>query len=632
MVSDLAIGSAKPLDAVFAAGPSGFLTGGLPTYLALLGGDGPGVAVPDFAERYGAPVPGEAALLFAAMTGYDPDGAFAELRLEPAADEDFAFCGVFALGSQDNGDAYYMELYSWDEAIPRQILLFDREARSFTVVADSLESLVYLTALTRAHDGDALSSEGFASGLRALRGKVAPTWQFAVEDRDPGFVRLEPARRDTEFFYFRAAWIAALLHDADLQEVRALFRSDFNQATPVDQLPARLEACESFIPTALYAMWRAYLFDEPELSRYLEMGHRHASAIVREAATRIERGEFPRPALGLEPDPWRDLHDGIAHRALLERLHRDRGDLIAEIDGLRTLDARVRTIAIERLAATMPAELEAILVGSLVRDDRLAGVLRAPADHPAARALAMSRRALRLAPDDTDVQFTHAIMLLDAGELDELFAVLATLPAAVRANVAIRMSDHVRFADAVDLAIAGPGEIGEELLEELGETILLHAPERLPRLLPLLPDDIDLLGVLAYKAIRAMQHDHAIALYDRLLTLPIPEAGHERGTYLRALNNACVQAHAAQAYDAAVRIANRAQPVAHENPYIYHAAACAYAAVGDYAKAFDQVKLAVEHDYDHLVKVETDRDLGPLLEWPEFQALFREWHARLEGN
>jgi hypothetical protein len=98
------------------------------------------------------------------------------------------------------------------------------------------------------------------------------------------------------------------------------------------------------------------------------------------------------------------------------------------------------------------------------------------------------------------------------------------------------------------------------------------------------------------------------------------------------MNNACVQAHAAKAYDTAVRIADRAQPVAHENPYIYHSAACAYAAVGDYAKAFEQVKLAVEHDYDHLSKVETDTDLGPLLEWPEFKALFRDWRARQEGN
>ena len=632
MPTDVSIGSARPLDAVFAAGPCGFLATGLATYLETFGGAGAGVPATNFAERYGVPMPAEAAALYAAMAGRDPAHAFAELRLDPTLGDELAFCGVFALGAQDNGDAYYMEIYAWDEARPRQILIFDRAAGAFSVVADSLEALVFLAALTRARDGDAVSEEGFAAGLRTLRGRVAPTWQFAVEDRDPRFVRLEPARRDTEFFYFRASWIAALLRDEDHELVRALFRADFNQATPVDLLPARLEACERYIPTALYAMWRAYLFEEPELALYLEIGHRHAAQIVRDAAQRIARGDFPRPALGLAPDAWRDLHDGEAHRMLLERLERDHPALIASLDALRSLEDRARAAAIDRIALAMPSDLEALLVGSLVRDDRLAGVLRARADRPEARALAMSRRALRLAPDDTDVQFTHAIMLLEAGDLDGLFATLAEAPISVRASVAIRMSGHGRFADAVDLVLSGTGDLGEELLEELGEHILLHAPERLPRLLPRLPDDIDLLGVLAYKAIRAEQHDHAIALYDRLLTLPIPAAGHERGTYLRALNNACVQAHAAQAFDAAVRIADRAQPVAHENPYIYHAAACAYAAVGDYAKAFEQVKLAVEHDYDHLVKVETDRDLGPLLEWPEFRALFRDWHARLEGN
>ena len=224
------------------------------------------------------------------------------------------------------------------------------------------------------------------------------------------------------------------------------------------------------------------------------------------------------------------------------------------------------------------------------------------------------------------------MLLLDGDDDDALFEALAELAPTVRASIAVRMAAHPRFGDAVDLALAGATELDEDSFAELGEAILAHAPDRLPALVPLLPDDIDLLGVLAYKAIRAEQHDHAIALYDRLLALPIPDEGHERGTYLRALNNACVQAHAAREFEAAVRIANRAQPVAHENPYIYHAAACAYAAVGDYAKAFGQVKLAVEHDYDHLVKVETDRDLGQLLEWPEFQALFRDWRARLEGN
>jgi tetratricopeptide (TPR) repeat protein len=147
-----------------------------------------------------------------------------------------------------------------------------------------------------------------------------------------------------------------------------------------------------------------------------------------------------------------------------------------------------------------------------------------------------------------------------------------------------------------------------------------------------LPAELDVLATLAWKAIQAGHSDHALALYDKLLALDIPDDGDERTNYLRALNNACVQAHTAKAYDVAVRIADRAQPIAHENPYIFHSAACAYAAVGDYPRALAQVKLAITHDYDHVARIESDADLGELREWPEFKALFRAWRARQEGN
>jgi tetratricopeptide (TPR) repeat protein len=278
-----------------------------------------------------------------------------------------------------------------------------------------------------------------------------------------------------------------------------------------------------------------------------------------------------------------------------------------------------------------------------------------------AAALAMTSRARRLAPDDEDVQFTHGMLLLDAeraGDLakaDELLAALPAFAPGVRINLAVRMarSDHRRFGDAVELVLAEAlperifggdissdsgasivsiGDIADELFEELGHAILARAPHHFAALVPLLPDDAKLLSELAPIAIEAGQRDAALAIYDRMLAITIPDDGDERMTYLRALNNACVQAHAARAFDAAVRIADRAQPVARENPYLYHAAACAYAAVHDYTRALEQVKLAIEHDYDHVAKIETDADLGALLERPELQALFRDWHARQEGN
>jgi photosystem II stability/assembly factor-like uncharacterized protein len=1116
-------GGARPLDVVFANGPVGFIGKGLEEYVAAVGKDEEAemgediehedeafelLATPgdagSFERNYGVPLPAEVRRLRDTARTLD---IFEELTLEECLLPDVgshnlfellvrrdqqadlgtglveAFCGVFCLGSQGNGDTYHVELYEWDG--PRQVLHHDHETHAFTgVFADSLDSLVYLAALARAKEAGKLSDDAYALGMRKLEGKIAPTWHFSIDGED--FQRLDPRRRDTEFFFYRSRWIVALLMDEDIDDIPRLFNADFNQVVPQEQLPARVEACEKFIPTALYSMWRAYLFDEPELARYLEIGRRHRSRLVRDAARLIDDLREGRNALGtikdmrarlaafraLDLDPrraearraegeakakaaasrmdealaelertprtawhdlaWRWLDDGIAHRALLAKL--DQGELaiqLAALDELREMGDDDREVAVPVLARELAPELEAVLVGALVRNDRLDDALpergdddapgwdaidraleplygtgephahygatipymlggndplhgisvylredprphfhfitygftdlfaketsdpaasgfgfelslrlrRAPdetevptwalnflqnlaryvfgtgnrfdvghkmglngpialgydtklsailfAEDPELRAiespfgkarflavvgitedeyrliqewsttglveilkkklpflitdlvrasvlddpeiqreaqqrveaegssedltfagemalttddghvriemgalyaaalpramrgrlrhgrsytlrgrdtmlalepgvtpayrrdddelvltlphelvseievklraglagtyrfaawpaleiavtpsiirdqegravevrgladpaeadrlvaeenarlaaedaviegdddepdeddvvvpppdqlsvaLGMTERALRLSPDDEDVQFTHAMLLLDAdraglaGQVEALLALMPAFAPQVRLNIATRMGKqgHARFVEVCDHVLRVDGvthdEASAELFSDLGEAILEHAPDRLARLAPLLPDDVNLLSELAWKAIQAEHPAQAIAVYERLLVLPIPDRGDERTNYLRALNNACVQAHAGKAYELAARIADRAQPLAHENPYIYHSAACAYAAVGDYAKAFEQVKLAVAHEYDHLQKVEVDRDLGPILEWPEFKALFEDWRARQEGN
>ncbi|MBV8761822.1 MAG: suppressor of fused domain protein [Deltaproteobacteria bacterium] len=1102
-------GGAKPLDVVFAAGPDGFVSKGL--FEVLGKGDttpAPTADAAAFERVYGVMMPVEVKRLLDAVRGREAGDVLEEFTLEAPLVPDAgaknlferlltrdqetylgtglveAFCGAFCIGSQGNGDTYHLELYEWDG--PRQVLHHDHETHAFTgVIADSLDSLMYLCALTKAHDTGRVSDDGYASGLRKLAGRISPTWHFSIDD--PDFEKLDAKRRDTEFFFYRSRWIVALLKNdgvTDVADIPRLFNADFNQVVPHEQLPARFEACEKFIPTALYSMWRAFLFDEPELARYLEIGRRHRSRLVRDAASLIDelhiggRNELgairdmrshlaafraldldPRRAdarrveaaakeqaeasrrdsvaAELERTPraqwkdlaWRWLDDGVAHRALVAKL--DGSDLAAQLtalDELRELGDDDREIAVPMLASELAPELEAVLVGSLVRNDRLEDALpaggggedespgwdaidraleplygtsdphahygtvvpymlggndplhgisvylrtdpqphfhfvtygftdlfvketedpqesgfgfelslrlrRAPdetdvptwalnflqnmaryvfgtgnrfdaghkmglngpialghdtlltavlfADDPELRAidspfgkakfievvgitddeykliqewsttglveilrkklpflitdltrpsvlsdpeirrevdervaaegssedltfagelalttddghvrielgalyaaalpramrgrlrhgrgytlrgrdatlvlepglearyergedgeliltlpkdlvaeverrlapglagtyhfdawpaleivvtvsfirdqsgdaveargiadpkqaaqlvaaendegrddedddgdddeddyvppagrlttaLAMTERALRLSPDDEDVQFTHAMLLLDAekaglaGAIEQLLALLRGFAPGVRLNIATRMGKaaHARFVEVVDRTLAQGAageEIPHELYIELIDALLDCAPDRIARLAPQLPADTNLLSSLAWKVIQADEPLQATAVYERLLELPIPAAGHDRTNYLRALNNACVQAHAGKAYEVAVKIADRAQPVAHENPYIYHSAACAYAAVGDYAKAFEQVKLAVRYDYDHLGKVEVDRDLGPILEWPEFKALFRDWHSRQEGN
>ena len=99
------------------------------------------------------------------------------------------------------------------------------------------------------------------------------------------------------------------------------------------------------------------------------------------------------------------------------------------------------------------------------------------------------------------------------------------------------------------------------------------------------------------------------------LPAPDPDSGPHRTAFTFAFNNACVYAHGMKDYARAKEIAERAQQYAEENPYIFHGAACAYAAVGELDKAMHQVERAVARDYDHLDQVEVDRnetDLGQL--------------------
>lgn len=674
-------GGARPLDGQFERGPDGFLS----TW---------GAIEPSASELYGVVLPALPARSLESLELEAPSSDGFEARVlddqrELGTALTDAFCGTFRIATLGNGDSYHVELYEWDG--PRQVLHYDYEARAFSgVIADSLDSLVYLAALMHAHDAREVSDAAFEVGLRALHDRVAPTWQFALDDDFPA---LDARRRDSEFFFYRSRWITALLQNLEMADIPTLFMADFNQVVPPEQLPARLEACEKVVPTALYSMWRAYFFDEPELPRYLEIGRRHRARLVRDAAALIDSLLAGRNELGsiedmhahlaafraLDLDPrragarkaeadaravvdeerrheveaelatgsaselaWRWLDDGVAHRALLAKLADT--DEVSMLEDLSTLPDDERELVIARVAKTLSPELEAILVGSLVRDDDLAGALPErsasqgmPEAEQVRAALALTERALRLAPDDEDTLFTHAILLLDAeavglaGRLDELIASLPRHSPHNQLNITLRITGP-RFADAFD-AIIDELPLDEELLGDLFEATLERAPDRVGRLIAELPDSVNLLSTAAYKSIETDREDAALALYDRVLGLPLPEDDTvERTNYLRALNNACIQAHAAKAYNLAVRIADRSQPFAHENPHIYHSSACAYVAVGNLAKAFEQVKLAIAHKYEHLDKLEQDPDLGPLLDWPEVKALFRDWHAHQEGN
>ncbi len=172
-------------------------------------------------------------------------------------------------------------------------------------------------------------------------------------------------------------------------------------------------------------------------------------------------------------------------------------------------------------------------------------------------------------------------------------------------------------------------ETDPEEIAELVGSIARHAPDELDAVLAKLPENGALVPYL-YNASFTVERSQALAILRRVLALPAParDAGEARTALVMAWNNACIHAHALGNYRLAVDLADGGQPYATENPYIYHSAACAYAAVGEIDRAIEQVELAIEHDYEHSEKMETDSDLAPLQSDPRFSQLFREWRTR----
>jgi len=226
-----------------------------------------------------------------------------------------------------------------------------------------------------------------------------------------------------------------------------------------------------------------------------------------------------------------------------------------------------------------------------------------------------------------------AIVLVRQHRIAEAIALARTAPSRdVRLLVVGEIAEHAAedLADALELldeptlAATDP----EELCELVGG-VARHAPAHLAQLLSQLPHDRALVPFL-YNTSFSVDRPQALAILRKVLALPPPgrEAGEARTALVMAWNNACIHAHALGEYTYAVELADGGQPYGPENPYIYHSAACAYAAVGEIDRALEQVARAIEHEYEHAEKMETDADLTPLQKDPRFAALFRDWRTR----
>lgn len=257
-------------------------------------------------------------------------------------------------------------------------------------------------------------------------------------------------------------------------------------------------------------------------------------------------------------------------------------------------------------------------------------------DPDAAATAVVAERLLRraLAFDaKSDASGYLAIVLVRQRRLAEAITLARGAPSRdVRLLVVGEIAEHapgeldaaLQLLDAATLSGTDP----EELCDLVG-SVARHAPAYLGALLARLPDDGALVPYL-YNTSFSVDRPQALALLRKVLALPVPprDAGEARTALVMAWNNACIHAHALGDYPLAVDLADGGQPYGPENPYIFHSAACAYAAVGEFDRALEQVARAIEHEYEYAEKMETDADLSPLQRDPRFAALFRDWRTR----
>ncbi|HEX4418822.1 MAG TPA: hypothetical protein VH165_13015 [Kofleriaceae bacterium] len=255
-------------------------------------------------------------------------------------------------------------------------------------------------------------------------------------------------------------------------------------------------------------------------------------------------------------------------------------------------------------------------------------------DDPATAVVAerLLRRALAF-DAGSDASGYLAIVLVRQHRLAEAIALARAAPSRdVRLLVVGEAAERMPGELDAALDLLDPDTLTRTEPEELCDLVggvARHAPAYLASLLARLPDDRVLVAHL-YNASFAVERPQALAILRKVLVLPAPErgAGEARTAYVMAWNNACIHAHALGDYKLAVELAEGGQAFGLENPYIYHSAACAYAASGDIDRALEQVGLAIEHEYEHAEKMETDPDLAALQRDPRFSQLFVEWRTR----
>ena len=370
---------------------------------------------PDDVEyNQGCPPPPELAALWALTRGYDKWSSFTEMRLDVEllgrfddAENVFelcvlsdqlnylgtalaeAFSGAICFATYGDGDSWHIDLVAADVAPPiHTVTRYAHDDHAFEQEpVGNLNDAVFLAALVHAFREDWLTDEEAAAALLPLHGRVAPSWHFSIDDIDPDFVASDaPAAATAAYLAARSAWIFKVL-GADLvsglADVPSLFASQLNEPITPELFVGRLKAMKTRVSTALYTMWRAYLFDEPELEDYLVAGRRHAGRLARDGARLIDELRAGRQVLGKHSN-WSERLAKFRALDLDPRRAEARADLAAAAAAAadvrrQQIIADLATIDDDSLAAFIAAHAETEVLEAILA--RVVTLLPARAQH-----------------------------------------------------------------------------------------------------------------------------------------------------------------------------------------------------------------------------------------------------------
>ncbi len=341
-------GDVGSLDAVFEAGPDAFVDSGLSAFIKAMAAvderesapvEDPGVVEARFVENWATAMPPayRRLLTVVAEAGEWPvfDGwtlASTEWDRVPPEGNVFVsavcagqrsfgmelaevFCGLVCVDDRADTAVAMLAIYpATDPEKAHPDVAADEVVREFCYygcedvfyqagdLADRLSTMLFAHALDTAYSEDQVSAGAYERGVRVLSGRVAVDWLSSIEDEYPDFVAYGGGDREHDgirHLFIRSEWIQLLLGQRersgrDLAEwIEDVFGDEFvdedrNRVVTAEIVEARLAACASHVPTALYAMWRAYLFDEPELDDYLRVCASAPARLTRDCARLIE--------------------------------------------------------------------------------------------------------------------------------------------------------------------------------------------------------------------------------------------------------------------------------------------------------------------------------------------------------